>query len=381
MKALSLVKDERDAQVWRALFNQQDVALLVAADEADLVRLCQSEKPDIAIVDMGCMEQPSLTIKSLRTMHIRQRIPYITLLTNAVQKKVLANCIRYAHDVITKPCIDSVCKLKLSQAMLINKLRLRIARQRHREQEIASELEHYQLAEEILDTIAEPCRQHYSNIKHYFRPASKLSGDILLVEQLPHAHQYLFMGDITGHGLAASIASLPITQCFTEAVNQGLSMDEIVVSLNNLVCDQLPDNVFCAATIIELNHQDRRLRIWNGGQPDVLIWRQKAHCLQSLPSNSCSLGLTKSQISTQWGEVKLDDYDRVYLFTDGLVEAKNLQNKQFGRTRLDTYLKACDDMDERFDRICMALSQFTDGAEPTDDITFLEILPELPTEY
>lgn len=381
MKALSLVQNERDAEVWRGLFHQQDVGLLVAADEVELVRLCQSEKPDIAVVDMGCIENPSTTLKSLRTMHIRQRIPYIALLVNGAQKKVLTKCIRYVHDVISKPCSISICRLKLGQAILINQLRQRIAGHRNREQKIADELEHYQLAEEILDTIAEPCRQHYSNIKHFFRPASKLSGDILLVEQLPNAHQYLFMGDITGHGLAASIASLPITQCFSEAVNQGLSMDEIVISLNRLICDQLAGNVFCAATIIELDHQDRRLRLWNGGQPDALIWRQQDQCLQSLPSNSCSLGLSTRQINPQWDEILLEECDRVYLFTDGLIEARDAQHKLFGKTRLEAYLKACDDMDERFDRVCMALSQFTNGAEPSDDITFLEILPELPAKY
>lgn len=374
MKALLAVESPRD----RALFADCLAAYRIPARLLDakdsLLDVYRKDLPQLVIVDCDWQDECSAVLRQLRSLRPVGRFLHILMLASASQQTSNLYGLRYVQDLLYRPCAEWMVKKKVQQALLLCAMHARLARQRQRTADAEYELERYQSAGEILNTLVEPCRQYHTNVKHLFLPASELSGDLLLVEHPPGGHQYVLLGDITGHGFAAFMATLPLTQFYNELIGKTAHLGELVQELNQLICRYLPCGVFAAVAIVELDHSRRRLRIWNGGLPDALIWRAAQGRLEAFPSKHCAMGVLPD-IETDFYETYLAADDTIYLCTDGLIEARNRQEQPFTQTRLEACLLACDDVFERFDHVCLELNRFIGDVSPHDDITFIEIAP------
>jgi serine phosphatase RsbU (regulator of sigma subunit) len=376
MKALLAVVTPKDRELLCAGLAKYKVQAVCAGPNDNLEALYQQELPQWLVLDLDWPCETAATLQRLRRLRPRKGFLQVLLLASAAQQQRAATCLRYAHDLLYRPCSELSIKAKLRQLILLYKMQASLAYERQRATEFAYQLERYQAAGEVLNTLVEPCRQYYPNIKHLFLPASALSGDLLLVEYPPAGNQYILLGDVTGHGFTAFMGTLPLTQCYSDLTRKSCHLGELVHELNRLMCRHLPAGVFVATALVELDPLRRRMRLWNGGLPDALVWRAERNVLQSLPSKHCAMGITPD-IDTQCHEVHLEVDDCVYLYTDGLIEAHNARDEQFGNARLQACLLENNGACERFDRVCMELAQFTADTDAHDDMTFIEVAPHL----
>lgn len=376
MKALLAVVVPKDREMLCTGLAKYKVQTVCAAPSDNLEELYQRELPQWVILDLDWPCETAATLQRLRRLRPQKTFLQVLLLASAGQQQRANQCLRQAHDLLYRPCSELSIKAKLRQLILQYQTQLCLMRERQRAEESAYQLQRYQSAGEILNTLVEPCRQYYPNIKHLFLPASALSGDLLLVEYPPAGNQYILLGDVTGHGFTAFMGTLPLTQCYSDLTRKSCHLSELVRELNQLMCRHLPAGVFVAVAVVELDPLRRRLRLWNGGLPEALLWRAGRNILEPLPSKHCAMGITPD-IDTQCYEVHLDVDDCVYLYTDGLIEAHNTRGEQFGGARLQACLLENNSACERFDRVCMELAQFTAGANSHDDVTFIEVAPHL----
>lgn len=376
MKALLAVGHTKDREMISACLAEYKIQVLCASKNDSLEDLYRRELPQWIVMDLDWPRNGEATLRQLRRLRPRKGFLHLLLLASARQQQRAEQSMRYAHDLLYRPCSAILLRAKLRQVILLYKMHERLVRDRQRAADTAYQLGCYQSAGEILNTLVEPCRQYYPNIKHLFLPASSLSGDLLLVEYPPGGNQYVLLGDVTGHGFTAFMATLPLTQYYSEFTRKSSHLGELVRELNQLMCRHLPTGVFAAVAVVELDPLRRRLRLWNGGLPDALIWRAGRNSLEPLSSTNCAMGITQD-INTAFHEIYLEADDCVYLYTDGLIEAHDAQGQQFGRARLEACLLQGHGSYERFDRVCMELSQFTAGANAHDDVTFIEIAPHL----
>ncbi|MBR6016717.1 MAG: serine/threonine-protein phosphatase, partial [Prevotella sp.] len=81
-------------------------------------------------------------------------------------------------------------------------------------------------------------------------------------------------------------------------------------------------------------------------------------------------------------EAQLPTDTTIFLYTDGLTEAKNRQRKCFKMERVLDALKDCKDLtsNQLSETIKTAVNQFVDGAEQSDDLTLLTIRYQRPTD-
>jgi sigma-B regulation protein RsbU (phosphoserine phosphatase) len=65
--------------------------------------------------------------------------------------------------------------------------------------------------------------------------------------------------------------------------------------------------------------------------------------------------------------------DFLIAFTDGIIEAKSVKNEEYGEDRLTGAIRkfASDNLDRMRDNLIGDLKEFTEGAEPSDDITLI----------
>jgi CheY-like chemotaxis protein len=210
-------------------------------------------------------------------------------------------------------------------------------------------------------------------IHHHFSPLAAFNGDIMLSRRSPSGGLYLLLGDFTGHGLTAAMGTLPVAQCFFDLTQDGLSIGDIARTINKTLNKLLPDELFLAASIVEINASGLQLEIWNGGMPSAAIVHKSSQPVTPLPSQHMPLGILKDEeFEAKTRQYTLTADDRLILYTDGIIETKNPTGEEFGEHRLQSLFS--ESGDRLFETIHKELDHFRKNSDQQDDISLVEIL-------
>lgn len=212
------------------------------------------------------------------------------------------------------------------------------------------------------------------NLAYHHSGQSAFNGDLLLVEKRPDGRQHIMLGDFTGHGLAASLGAIPTADIFIGMTRKGFPLGMIVSEINRKLYTHLPANVFCAATLVEVDVAHARLRIWNGGLPSVYLIRiaEGDRAVVSLPANNLPLGVLPANVfDASLTSHAFDVGDLLFMATDGVTEQRDHRGEMFGDQRLEALLKRASDVAPLAADLRQALSRFSEGVGQDDDTTFV----------
>jgi len=202
---------------------------------------------------------------------------------------------------------------------------------------------------------------------------SLFSGDMLVAAHTPAGQLHVMLGDFTGHGLSAAMGAMPVSDIFYSMTAKGFSPVEILREINRRLLQILPTQIFFACGFLEVNFHDHTFSVWNGGLPDILLFRPGRGILSRFPSSQLPLGVVdEEQIDFSRGRYPFEGGERFYLYSDGVVEARNKRREMFGRERLESCFPAHEA--EPFHQICTALERFREGDPQTDDTTLIEVV-------
>lgn len=211
-------------------------------------------------------------------------------------------------------------------------------------------------------------------IQYLLRPASTFNGDLCLGKAGPFGNYYLFLGDFTGHGLAPATGTLPISQAFFGMASRGLSVGDMAREFNQRLINLLPDDMFCAALIIELSAGGERLSCWNGGIPDAYVVNQDGEVEQSIRSRHMALGiLPESQFDAQIDHLLVTENQSLIAFTDGVVEVQKKNGQLLTESGFRKMLKEHwhDQAKTGFAQLSEQLLKLIDDDPEHDDISLL----------
>ncbi len=217
------------------------------------------------------------------------------------------------------------------------------------------------------------CLEH-PNLSYRLSPAELLSGDVLIAALTPNGLLHVMIGDFTGHGLAAEVGAVPVAAAFYSMTQSGFGIVSMAAEINHKLRLILPTNLFCDACLLEWDPAGRRITVWNGGMPDGLVVRPTEGILRRLSSRHLPLGLLNADhfdSSTETMEVQPDD--RIYLYSDGLIEARNRAGEMFGQERLEQEVVRGQDAAAMCERIQQELTRFCAGESPHDDIALVQL--------
>ena len=252
--------------------------------------------------------------------------------------------------------------------------------------QLHTEREH-ELVEHIFDNALENRFLLPELIEFNLSPASMFNGDIFLMAPSCTGGVYVLMGAFTGHGLAAAMGALPASKIFYSMTQKGLSIGDIAAELNHTLYDLLPGNMFCAASIIEINSSGRSFSAWLGGLPDGFLLSKDGQVKQKLTSRHMALGILDEfefERDTVYIETELDD--KIFLYTDGVIEAENNRGEFFGEERLLKKVSA--PTFTELGSIVDSVKRFTGKQDQQDDLSLAlikckpsPITPQLSDEY
>ncbi|WP_256447635.1 fused response regulator/phosphatase [Psychrosphaera sp. F3M07] len=374
LKVLVVDDQEINRKLLHHMLNHDGFDVVLASDGLQAIELYKTEQPDLVLLDVV---MPNLdgyeTAPILKELAGEVYLPII-FITALEDQDSLSRCLDVGGDDFLSKPFDRV----ILQAKIKAHSRIRDLSQKTFEQKkeldfyrLKTEREH-QIVEHIFDRALEGNYQVPHLLEYHLSPASMFNGDLMLVALGPTGNLYIMMGDFTGHGLAAAIGTLPVSRAFYSMVQKGLAVGDIAIEVNEILLKLLPDDMFCAASIIELHNNGKSLSVWAGGTPDMYLVNDRNGQLMTIHSQHMALGILDNQeFDSDLLNFSVHKHQRLIMFTDGVVEITDENEQMFGYERLTNLLTSPDYRE--LPLIIEELYDFSAGVEQDDDISILSL--------
>jgi FixJ family two-component response regulator len=203
-----------------------------------------------------------------------------------------------------------------------------------------------------------------------WQPARAVSGDYFDVVKLTESRVALVIADVSGKGLPAAMLMSNAQAALRALASERITPSEMCEQINRVLCENIAENKFITFFYAVADLETRRLVYTNAGHNYPALARSDGSRLR-LVEGGPPLGVFSDSIYEQ-GEVALASGDRLVLFTDGVVEATNPDDEEFGEERLIDLLAGNRSLDaERLkEKILKALFEFG-GRSLHDDATLI----------
>jgi phosphoserine phosphatase RsbU/P len=209
------------------------------------------------------------------------------------------------------------------------------------------------------------------------RPALGIGGDYYDFIALPNGDLGVAIGDVSGKGIAAALLMASLQASLRgQTITSGADLALLMTNVNRLVFDASSSNRYATFFYGQFNHQTRLFTYVNAGHnPPVILRRRdgEAHVVR-LETGGPVVGLLRNALYQQ-AVFPLEPGDIFLGFTDGISEAMNNQDEEWGEERMIPALTACADKSaEQIIPIIMeGADRFADGAPQHDDMTLVVV--------
>jgi len=372
-----LIADDEDFSrtYLQILLSAQGYQCLEASNGQQAVDVFAQEQPDIVIMDVLMPKMNGYEATQLIKQQSKHSHVPVIFLTGLTDTPALSKCIASGgDDFITKPFNELILTAKINAHARIRRLTLDIEA---RNKQLAyfkslTEREHV-IAERVLSRTLASGQVQPTNVRTHLSPVALFNGDMFQTAVSPYGDLFILLGDFTGHGLSAAIGTLPVNEVFHSLVRNERGVGQIAHELNQRLTNILPDDMFLAAAILSISRDGTELNLWSGGLPEILLTDSRGNVLEKLAPQHMPLGILQDfEFDTAIQLRKLNIGDRLYLYTDGVTEARDANDEMFGDQRLIETIAAAGDHD-RIAFVLQTLETFTNGHNQTDDISLIEI--------
>lgn len=357
------------------------------------------DAPNLAILDwmMPGIEGPSLC-RSIRKSGLGSYV-YVILLTAKTGKgELLEGLEAGADDFISKPfnAGELKARLKAADRILALEKSLKIKNRELHESNLSLSRSNEIIIKdlEVAATVQQSLLpSHSENINGFyfdslFMPCDIIGGDMFNFIRLGENHLAFYILDISGHGVPAAMLSVTVSKTLTsllyeETMKSGIkdmiSPADMVTKLNRLF--QTNDALCAYFTIILgiLDSRTGRALITQAGHPHPIHMSCKG-ASKKLGNGGFPVGLLEDATYTQ-NEFTLSSGDRLFLYSDGITEATNKDEKQFSSERLIRIFEEnrsfC--LDKLMQKVREELFGFREGELFSDDISLMVLERDFPS--
>jgi sigma-B regulation protein RsbU (phosphoserine phosphatase) len=213
----------------------------------------------------------------------------------------------------------------------------------------------------------ETLRRGLVTVSHEFHPAAEVGGDFLDYFELSDGNIGIFVGDVCGKGLPAAMYAALTVGTIRGVHKTGQMPREVVSLLNQRLLFRGSLRRHCALQYAVYDPRSRQMHITSAGMPGPLHLTSKG--CRDLKLEDIPPGLfptTTYEMST----LSLEPGDSVLFYTDGITEAFNTENEQFGTERLRVLCAAHRTLSasEMLKHVVSSVVTFAHGREQHDDI-------------
>jgi len=177
------------------------------------------------------------------------------------------------------------------------------------------------------------------------------------------------LGDITGHGLTAALMMSNLQALFRMESRRASDVGEVLTTLNNCFYENTESHHFATFAYGVYDPATRNGQIASAGHDPFILVRHDNRLVDG-PTGGVLLGLLPDQ-SYVSSPFELQPGDLLCIYSDGITESENAQNRQFERSGLTTVLQESRGQSASaiVDHVLAAARDHRQGVSPNDDQT------------
>ncbi len=187
-------------------------------------------------------------------------------------------------------------------------------------------------------------------------------------------HKFVFMiADVSGKGIPAAMFMMTAKTHLRNMTESGMDIADVFTEVNRKLCENNAADMFVTAWMGAIDLSTGVLSYVNAGHnPPLIKQNGKFEYLRS-KANFILAGMDMTRYKKQ--ELQLSPGDEIFLYTDGVTEATNPEEKLFGEERLQNCLNNAESSSptELCKKVKSAVTDFADSAPQFDDITMVAV--------
>lgn len=213
------------------------------------------------------------------------------------------------------------------------------------------------------------------------RPASEIGGDTFDFYNKGNRH-LMYIGDSTGHGIPAGIVMVMVDALLETFIDLKDSLSDILISLNKYLKPHLKPTMFMTMILLEWIPEHHELKWVGGGHEYLIHLSTRKNALSTIKAGGIGVGMIADNSKLVHEQsLFLEENDFVILYSDGIVEAKNMAGETYDLKRLANLIQSqtseSTSPEDLFQKIAVDVGRFMQGQVQLDDMT-LFVLKHTP---
>ena len=209
-------------------------------------------------------------------------------------------------------------------------------------------------------------------------PAKGVGGDFYNFFLLDDDHLVILIGDVSGKGIPGALFMMMSNIILTERINIGGTPAEILYHVNNSICEQNEMDMFVTLWLGIIELPTGRVIAANAGHEDAAVYRSGGEFELYKTKHGIPAGAMSGARYRDF-EIQLGRGDKLFIYTDGVPEAMDVDNHMFTLGKMIDTLNSEREKTpaEILDGIHKAVDEHAGEAPQFDDLTMLcfEYLP------
>ncbi len=357
--------------------------VMVAEDGYRALEMIDEHDFDVILLDIM---MPGLdgyeVLEKIREQHAPGDLPVIMATAKDESKDIVRALELGANDYVTKPFDFPVVRARVATQVALKKSQQALAKALT---QIKTNLD---AAARIQQSFLPTANPGFAGVRFAWKyePCDELAGDTLNVIPLDDTHIAVYVLDVSGHGVASSLLSVALSRLMTrltacdsilwdEAEDRPSTPTEVVDELARRFPYDIETGQYFTLAYGVLDVERRQLRYTSAGHVPLILARPGSDPTQ-LDSTGPPVALIPAEIMpSEYTEsvVELAPGDRLYIYSDGIPEATNPDEEQFGEDRLGELLTELlsEGLDDTLGLLVDRVRSWCGEADFDDDVTVL----------
>ena len=209
-------------------------------------------------------------------------------------------------------------------------------------------------------------------------PAMEIGGDYYDFIEIDDQHIGLVIADVSGKGIGGALMMAVCRSVLSVNAKNVYNPSHMLTSLNNTLSSNLPEDMFISMLYMVLNLDTHLLSYARAGHEAPVIIRQNDSICEQTETAGIAIGLVDDKTFEQITEtrnVALEAGDLIVTYTDGITEAMNKNQEEWGKENLilSTRRRARASAHDLLDSIRADVLEFTGNTRQYDDMTMLAL--------
>ena len=203
-------------------------------------------------------------------------------------------------------------------------------------------------------------------------PAKEVGGDFYDFFMIDEDHLGLVMADVSGKGVPAALFMVIAKTLIKNRAALGGSPARVLEDVNDMLCENNASGLFVTVWFSILEISTGTLTVCNAGH-EYPVLRRSGGDYELVESDNLPPLATMEEMEYEDVTITLNAGDELFLYTDGVPEAKSSSGKRFGTDKMLEVLNGSKDtsIKDQLKNLKSEIDSFTGGGDPFDDITML----------